>query len=102
MTKFEAKPAEGKVAGTEWTFAEKELIWTRNGEERFRGTYQLDLSENPKRMVIKLEGEPGSGKAIFRVRGDVLVVKINDVGDKGFATSFEPESHYDVYELKRK
>ena len=97
---FEGRPVSERMASTRWTFADGRFEWV-SADGTFTGTYSVDASTSPMRLTLRLEGEPGSGKAIVRLDGDTLLVKVNDVGDKGHATTFEPESHFDVYELRR-
>ena len=92
----------GEVAGLRprWTFADGRFEGV-SADGRFTGTYAVDTAASPMRLDLRLEGEPDSGKAIFRLDGDTLLVKVNDADDTGYATSFAPESHFGVHEFRR-
>ena len=102
LVEFEGKPADSRMSQTRWTFGSDSTVKMHTPDGDFEGTIQVDPNAtNPRRMEIKLVGEPGKGQAIFIVTGDELLLKINDSSTAGYAASFEPESRFDLMKFHR-
>lgn len=101
LVSFEGKPVDASnkdLSNTTWIFTTDRFKMVVR-DKVFKGTYFTKQKETPKQMELTLEGEDKGAAAIYKFEDGKLIIKLNDSGDEGYATDFEPASRYDVYEF---
>lgn len=100
----------------EWRPAREEVTLVLLGDGHYRivkpgannktGTFTVDGTVEPHRIVLTDEGDSKTARAIYKVEGDTLTMRASDKLDTtGFPTNFDPsdgDARLDLIEFRRK
>ena len=99
---FEGRTVTQRMAAVRWTFASQGAVTMSSPDATFRGSFSLGNPERrPRRMALMLAEEPTEAQAIFAIKGDELLLKVNDSRSPGYPSHFSPETGFDLMKFRR-